>query len=279
MQDKGVGALIRAVNLVLMSVTISLWLTVGTGQAGAVVEFPNVWEQSQPPHLLGYLARPDGSGPFPAVVVLHGCNGFSGASATIADRLKSLGYVTLTIDSLGPRNSSSECGHFSIGQATDAYAALRYLSQQPFVDPDRVAVLGNSMGGSSALFDVERGAIEKMFDRKFRAAIAYYPSCRGHSAIMSAPTMILIGDADDWNPASACREMAAQPRDEGARVDLYVYPGAYHGFNLRELRPGIRVLGHWLEYNKPAALDAWEKVRTFLAEIPANPTVDIPDAR
>ena len=161
MQDKGVGALIRAVNLVLMSVTISLWLTAGTGQAGALVEFPNVSEKLQPPHLLGYLARPDGSGPFPAVVVLHGCNGFSGASATIADRLKSLGYVALTIDSLGPRNSSSECGHFFIGQATDAYAALRYLSQQPFVDPDRVAVLGNSMGGSSALFDVERGQRSK----------------------------------------------------------------------------------------------------------------------
>ena len=96
---------------------------------------------------------------------------------------------------------------------------------------------------------------------------------------MKAPTMILIGDADDWNPASACREMAAQPRDEGARVDLYVYPGANHGFNLRELQPGTRVLGHWLEYNESAALDAWEKVRTFLAEIPATPTVDIPDAR
>src|SRR5215813_3990128 len=38
-----------------------------------------------------------------------------------------------------------------------------------------------------------------------------------------------------------------------------------------ELRPGVRVLGHWLEYNEPAALDAWEKVRTFLAENLANP--------
>jgi dienelactone hydrolase len=268
-----------AVLVVLASVAVSLWLIAGQAGAGALVEFPNVSERSQPPHLLGYLVRPDGPGPFAAVVVLHGCNGFSGASATIADRLKSLGYVALTVDSLGPRNSWSECGHFFVEQATDAYAALRYLSEQPFVDPNRVAVLGNSMGGSSALFDVERGAIEKLFDRKFRAAIAYYPSCRGHSAIISAPTLILIGEADDWNPAAACREMSAQPHDAGAQIDLYVYPGAYHGFNFRELQPGIRVLGHWLEYNEPAALDAWERVRDFLAEHLANPIAKIPDAR
>jgi radical SAM superfamily enzyme YgiQ (UPF0313 family) len=53
---------------------------------------------------------------------------------------------------------------------------------------------------------------------------------------------ILIGETDDWNPAAACREMVAQPHDDGNRVDLYVYPGAHHGFNFRELQPGIRVL-------------------------------------
>ena len=43
--------------------------------AGSLVEFPNVSERE--PKLLGYLARPTGEGPFPAVVVLHGCGGFS----------------------------------------------------------------------------------------------------------------------------------------------------------------------------------------------------------
>jgi len=276
LKTKGVDALIFAIHRVLISITISLWLTSCPVHAGALVEFPNVSEQSQPPHLFGYLARPDGTGPFPAVVVLHGCNGFFSTSAGIADKLKWLGYVALSVDSLGPRNSSSECGRLFIEQAIDAYAALQYLSQQPFVDPNRIAVLGNSMGGSSALYDVERGAIEKLFDRKFRAAIAYYPWCRGHSATMSAPTMILIGDVDDWTPAVACREMVAQPHREGARVDLHVYSGAHHGFNFSELRPGVRVRGHWLEYNEPAALDAWEKVRTFLAQNLANPTTVMP---
>ena len=79
------------------------------------------------------------------------------------------------------------------------------------------------MGGSSALFAVGGARIEKMFDRKFRAAIAYYPRCPGHSAIMSTLTLILIGEADDRNPAAACRKMVAQPHDDGASADLYVY--------------------------------------------------------
>jgi dienelactone hydrolase len=254
-----------AAQLVLASATLMMCLGIASVSAGTLVSFPNLPGHPFPSHLLGYLARPDAPGPLPAVVVLHGCNGFSPASAAISDDLKSLGYVALTVDSLGPRNSTGECGQFFVGQEVDAYAALAYLSQQPFVDPSRVAVLGNSMGGYSALLAVQRGALEKKFDRKFRAAIAYYPSCQGFSAIMTVPTMILIGDADDWTPAEACRKMVAQPRTDGAKIDLVIYPGAYHGFDFPQLHPGIRVLGHWLEYDKHAATDAWDKVSTFLA--------------
>jgi dienelactone hydrolase len=108
---------------------------------------------------LGYLARPDGPGPFPAVVVLHGCAGFFPGYATIADDLKSAGYAALAVDSLGPRGIADQCDVLFIEQAIDAYAALKYLSRQSFVDSGRVAVLGYSMGGNSALDDVQRGSL------------------------------------------------------------------------------------------------------------------------
>ena len=86
--------------------------------------------------------------PYAAVVVLHGCGGISSHSIAIADRLGSWGYVALTVDSLGPRGITNACGG-SVGtsQAFDAYAALRYLAAQDFVDPKRIAVLAQSMGG------------------------------------------------------------------------------------------------------------------------------------
>jgi dienelactone hydrolase len=224
------------------------------------------------------LARPDvglsallgrNSNPaafYPAVIVLHGCGGFSSHSAKVADQIGSWGYVALTVDSLRPRGITSRCGGgMFLDQAFDAYAALRYLSQLEFVDSTWLAVLGQSMGGSSALYAVDRDLAAQYFDARFRAAIAYYPDCGIPAANMTAPVLILTGDADDWNYADRCREMTAHSRPDSAPIALTVYPGAYHAFDVAEFKAGIRFLGHWLEYNAPAAKDAEEKLRAFLA--------------
>jgi dienelactone hydrolase len=246
---------------------VVLWFGLGGGaaSAGSLVEFPNVSERE--PKLLAYLARPDGAGPFPAVVVLHGCAGFSsGGSLQLADQLKDWGYVALMVDSLTPRGLAAACGGPFINQPGDAYAALRYLSQQSFVAPERVAVLGNSMGGYSALYAVDRDLLAQRFNERFRAAIAYYPSCAIPATVLTAPALILIGEAaDDWNPAERCRQMVAHMRPDSAPIALTVCPGAHHGFNFAMLQPGRSSFGHWLEYNEPAAKDAEEKVRAFLA--------------
>ena len=102
------------------------------------------------------------------------------------------------------------------------------------------------------------------FIARFRAAIAYYPLCVLPGVMMTAPMMILIGEADDWTPADRCREMIAKARPDGAPIALTVYPGAHHAFDVAWLQPGRNALGHWLEYNEPAAKDAEKKTRAFL---------------
>jgi hypothetical protein len=82
--NKGWGPLI---------VALAVWLAAEPGQAGSLVEFDNVSEHAKPAQLFGYLARPDGTGPFPAVVVLHGCGGVSSHSIGIADQLSFSGLV------------------------------------------------------------------------------------------------------------------------------------------------------------------------------------------
>ena len=192
-----------------LAIGLASLLGAGVAAAGTLVQFPNLPEQT-PAKLVGYLARPDtglslilGSGSadsarHPAVVALHGCSGFSSHSAAIADRLGSWGYVALTVDSFGPRSIASACGRGLAAQAFDAYAALHYLAGLEEVDPARIAVLGQSMGGSSVLNAVDRDMFAQYFIERSRAAIAYYPVCALPGVMMTAPMMILIGEGDDW---------------------------------------------------------------------------------
>ena len=278
----------NAPRIFLLAIGLAASLGAAVGHAGTLVEFPNVSEQA-PAKLLGYLARPDAglsgmlgnhpnpAAPYPAVVVLHGCGGISSHSARIADRIGSWGYVTLAVDSLGSRGSgiTSGCSGRSLDQAFDAYAALHYLSQLDFVDPARVAVLGQSMGGSAVLYAVDRDLGAQYFEERFRAAIAYYPNCVPEAS-MTAPTLVLIGEADEWNQAEQCREMVKHARADGATIALTVYPGVHHAFDVAELTPGMRSLGRWIAYNEPAARDAEQKLRAFLAANLGGPSADEP---
>jgi dienelactone hydrolase len=213
--------------------------------------------------LMAYLARPDEPGRHPTVIVLHGCGGFGTLPVAVADVLKSFGYVALALGSLGELNACSGQGaDGALAEAFDAYAALGWLAQQSYVDADRVALIGFSMGGAASLDAVEPGLIEDKKPRHFRAAIAYYPWCKDRSGVTTVPTLILVGDKDDWTQASWCREMMARRDGKGAPVKLVVYPGATHAFNAPT--PPREYLGHHLEYNPEATADAWAQVRSFL---------------
>jgi dienelactone hydrolase len=261
----------------LLAIGFATLLGAGAAWAGTLVEFPNLPGHA-PGTLSGYLARPDAglsaelggsfnsSAPYPAVVVLHGCNGMFGDTAVLADRLSSWGYVTLAVDSVGPRVSGieSRCRKGLPEQAFDAYAALHYLSQLDFVDRARIAVLGQSEGAYRALHLVNHDPAAPFATERFRAVVAYYPYCDIATPKMTAPTLILIGEADETSPVEQCHHMVAHARPEGAPITLITYPGVHHNFDVALLTPGVRYQGFWLEYNEPAAKDAEQKTRAFL---------------
>jgi dienelactone hydrolase len=105
--------------------------------------------------LTGKLTKPQGDGPFPAVVLLHGCGGIVKNNDDWAERLTSWGYVALQVDSFGPRGQSNIYSNTMLIplhlRVQDAYDAKSYLAGFPFVDRNRIAVMGWFTGGNITL--------------------------------------------------------------------------------------------------------------------------------
>jgi dienelactone hydrolase len=228
-------------------------------------------EPERPASLWGYLDKPPGEGPFPAVVMLHGCVGLPPGPSSSTAWLNDQGYVTLMVDSLGPRRLSSGCfGEIGAAERVlDAYGAAAYLSGLPFVDGERLAVMGWSHGGSSALDSVLGEGIGQPLGRPFRAAVAFFPWC-GYAKALYAPTLILIGEADQWTPARFCRRTIKALPTHSAPAEIVVYPGVHHGFTAPELAEGRYFDAgnrrYWQQYDDAAARDALERAKAFLAE-------------
>ncbi|MGO7154514.1 dienelactone hydrolase family protein [Rhizobium leguminosarum] len=230
-----------------------------------------ILSQPQGTPLLGYLSRPEGDGPFPAVVLLHGCEGMR---LSIKDlwpkRLVAWGYAVLVVDSFTTRNIQDTCQTTLPDRVFDAYGALNFLSKQSFVDIRRVALMGFSAGGTATLEGTKIEGNEQLMDHKFRAAVAYYPVCAASQGDATVPILILTGDRDNWSPAERCRQRLARLSDDGPPIELNIYKGTYHDFDAPEFKVGRRVLGHIEKYNPDAAEKSIRSVRTFLRNYIAN---------
>ena len=225
---------------------------------------------SQPSDTIeAYLSKPDGNGPFPAIVFLHGCGGLSESTRhRVADVMTGWGYVTLAVDSLATRGIKHACDQLMPRRQGDAWGALHYLSGLGFVDPEQIALVGSSQGGIVGLqlastHDVELFAVPE--GPKFKALVAYYPMCVFASDQLTIPAIVLIGELDDWSPASDCERWMQRRADKGPPVKLVVYPGAYHAFDVPGLADGRRMFGHWLKYDADATARSVTEMHDFLA--------------
>jgi dienelactone hydrolase len=210
--------------------------------------------------LRAVLARPYGDGPFAAYVHVHGsampqvANNPPWNSLAEGSYLQILareGYVVLRLARRGHFGSEGTSYNYSAtspGQsayavyssiqtdATDLLAAVEYLRTRSFVDPDRVAVGGHSVGG---IVSVLAGAR----DPKLRAVIslaggfAWRDNLRGETSTpfvdsawkesartMTAPVLILWSKNDTLLEVDVGRDLEKRLRAAGKRVEMIVYP-------------------------------------------------------
>jgi dienelactone hydrolase len=195
------------------------------------------------------LYKPDGDGPFPAVIALHGCGGLAGHSEPVAPRYRDWaeqllkdGKAVLLPDSYGSRDLGPQCRVKERERrvlarrqrVADIMASRQWLLQQPWAVRDRVSLLGWASGASALLWAVRPQLPARSVEPDFRSAIAFYPDCRVSAGLgwsARVPTLVLIGAKDDVSSPPACRQMIDGARGRSALTRIVVYPGAYHDFD------------------------------------------------
>lgn len=227
--------------------------------------------------LTGWFEKPSTMGPFPVVIVLHSCSGYyanmaGGSLPGWVVFLQQQGYATFKFDSFTARGQSEVCANNAVtagDRAGDVLAAASLLAGRPDVRPDRIAVIGFSHGGGTAVY-VARDHMElrplraQLAARGGRlvASVGLYPGCgspEGNPVIV--PLLALSGGLDDWTPAARCVALANMPANR--LMTIQVYPTAYHACDVQSERAHYK-LGHMLAYDAAATTDAHMRVQAFL---------------
>jgi dienelactone hydrolase len=235
------------------------------------------------------LYKPDGDGPFPVVIALHGCGGLGGHSAPVqrryrdwAEPLLKGGTAVLLPDSFGSRDLGPQCRVRERRilarreRVADIMASRQWLLQQPWAVRHRISLIGWAEGASALLWAVRPQSPTRKVEPDFRSAIAFYPDCRISSGLgwsARVPTLLLIGARDDISSPPACRQMVDGARGRSALARIVVYPGALHDFDRTNLPqqaiggaadPASPVRGH-LGTDPEARADSQRRVTEWLA--------------
>jgi dienelactone hydrolase len=210
------------------------------------------------------IYRPEGAGPFPAVLLLHGCLGVRAKDTRWAEELRELGYVALVVDSMTGRGLTTLDQRRGVCQgmalwggtrAADVATSLAYLRTLPYVDAARLGVVGFSHGAWAALDFLAVASDDDV--RGLRGVVGFYPYCGVASRArwwgwhVDVPTLLLLAAEDKIVSSDQCRSLAEREASSGRPIALTVYPEVGHAFDWRA---------------SPATEDAHRKVAAFLAE-------------
>lgn len=273
--------------LAILVVAIALiLLQLPEKQQGEVVLLSNT-ELSDTYQMSATLMHPNGVGPHPAAVLLHGCYGVSNKHDQWGKTLNEWGYTTLIVDSFSALGIKDICTaedkiwqHFNQRRPKDALVALNYLQSLSEVNPNNIVLFGWSYGGAITLKVLEQNsAIER---KGYSAGIAFYPSCWQYQKYLmlgkqykaNVPIRILMGEDDEWTQPIHCQQLLNNGKEE-SHQQLLTFAGAYHNFDDQQQRyqllKNVRKESKqqpWgsvrVSYNKQAHLDAQAAVREFL---------------
>lgn len=209
---------------------------------------------------LGYLAVPEGPGPFPALVIVHEWNGLVDRVRQLADDLAAEGYVTLAADLFSGRTGSSPEENMALVQQTMADmetvvsnldAAAAYLRSRPDVT-GRIGAMGWCFGGGIALSYGLDG-------ENHEATAIFYGRLVDDPQVLARLDHEVYGTFARLDSGPSPEQVEAFERAlraAGVENDLHIYDDVNHGFWLR--------VDQDMEARAEPGLDAWQRLKAYL---------------
>jgi len=197
-------------------------------------------KNATPVALAGELRIPRGpAGRLPAVVLLHGSGGANGGHEFWTKHFNEMGIASFLLDSFSGRGITSTSTNQALlgrlNMVLDAYRAFDVLAVHPRIDPTRIAVMGFSRGGQSALYSSMR-RFQQLWNPRavFALHLPLYASCTttfiGDTDV-TGPIRQHHGQADDYVTVAPCRPYFERLRAAGRDAQLFEYPDAHHSYD------------------------------------------------
>jgi dienelactone hydrolase len=254
----------------------------GAIAAGARIDFSSL-DARHAYKVSGTLYLPqNASGPVPAVVLVHGTLGIDQRGELYRHPLLDAGIGIFEVDfKTGIYRGALDRPNPDTFLPL-AFAALKELRKLPAVDPNRIGIMGFSLGGNIALRTAMESNVKQWMgeDKGFATFVLFYPVCnhftkdfeKSGSKLTGGPMIIFYGTDDSYGEGKAVPEFKSLLAEKyGFQLSTVEYPGATHGFNLNGpdmnmLDPaaiGMRVHIRW---DPEAANDSVTKTVNFLRE-------------
>lgn len=195
------------------------------------------------PDVKAYLARPDGTGPFPVVILIHEFFGLNESIVGKAEGLAEEGYYVIAPDTF--RGSTTSWIPRAIYQVitnkpdqvnADLDSIYAWLESQPEVDSDRIGIAGFCYGGRASL-------LYSLHNEGIAATVVFYGSSETDPEILKSlpgPVLGIFGGADMSIPVNEVKAFEAGLNAAGIQNEITIYEDQPHAFvtDIQSIRAG-----------------------------------------
>jgi len=230
--------LVSLVVLLLLSIPLAGLGSQGRIQALTNVTIPGV---NGEPDVRAYVAKPDGAGPFPVVIMIHEFYGLTESITSMADGLSEAGYMVVAPDTF--RGSTSSWIPRAIYQVStndpqqvnaDLDSVYAWIESQPEADPARIGIAGFCYGGRISL-------LYSLHNNGIAATVVFYGSSETDPQVLKnlpGPLLGIFGGADNSIPLEEVSALENGLKTAGIPHEITVYEGQPHAFmtNMEEIR-------------------------------------------